>query len=183
MIIETSSPTRIFTPSLSASVLHLTGRENEDELTLDEKFTIEYIAGVLAEFVPVERLFKPGELYSGLYTFTEQWLTRQSDRHPSRRVADFLLLMRGMFPEQLERQRTKEFYETVGARLYWSLYRTEKGFFRLRDGMLSENFSSYGEAIRHTRDNSFYVERKGDWTKIIPYRTSLSGMKPPDVFH
>ena len=183
MSIETSLPTQIFTPSLSESVLHITGRGNEEQLTLDERSAIEYISGVMAEFVPVDRLFKPDELYSNLYALTEQWLTRQNDGHPSRRVADFLLIMRGMFPEKLERQNTVGFYEKVGAGLYWHLHRTERGFFRHRDGMLSENFPSYGEAIRYSRDTDFCVKRKGDWVKIVPYRTSLSKAELPAIFH
>lgn len=183
-IIETSLPTQIFTPSLSESVLHLTRREQEEQLTLDEKSAIEYLSGVMADFVPVGRFFKPDELYINLFSLTEQWLTRQDDRHPSRRVADFLLIMRGMFPEKLERQKVTEFYEKVGAGLYWRLYRTERGFFRRRDGMLAENFTSYGEAIRHSRDTYFDVKRKDDWAKIVPYSASLTNVGSPRTnFH
>lgn len=118
-----------------------------------------------------------------LYSFTEQWLSRQNDIHPSRRVADFLLLMRGMFPEKLERQGAIAFYETTGAGLYWRLQRTEMGAFRRRDGMLAENFPSYADAIKYARDNDFSVKRQGDWVKVLPYRASLSMRDEPSVLH
>ena len=136
----------------------------------------------MSDHIPIGSIFNPQELYSNLYSFTEQWLARQNRIHPSRRVANFLLLMRGIFPEKLEKEGAIEFYETTGAGLYWRLHKTERGAFRHRDGLLAENFPSYGEAIKYARDNDFSVKRHADWVKVLPYRASLSS-DSPEVFH
>ncbi len=177
MELEFAQPHTIFRPALSASLLKLTKRAKDDELTLEERWALDYIAGnVMERFVPTYCFLGSAEVSERIDTVTDAIMKaiRTGGDPFGNMTADRALFMTGMFWEFLERRKFGSFYEEVGIASYSHLRAAhELPEFKVLYGMLAENFAAYGTVIRMARDDSRYFERTADWSRIVPYHTHL----------
>ncbi len=173
--IDLAQPSTVFRPALSAALLKFTGRKEEGQLSLEERWVLDYLsANVMERFLPSYALsLGTGRIDSLTDAIIHEIRTR---RDPfGHFTANFSLFMTSVFYEFLESRRLGSFYEDVGISSYNQLrHAATIDEFRTLYGMLAENFVAYETVIRTARDDSGYFGRRADWFRIVPYKKSLT---------
>ncbi|MBI4170523.1 MAG: hypothetical protein HY514_02430 [Candidatus Aenigmarchaeota archaeon] len=146
-----------------------------DAFEPENEAVIEYLSGMMTNFLGIQRFFPADKNYGRLETITERLLAQ--DRTPQnllhQDVGNFALFTIGMFPEYLKERGMTSFYEEIGTASYRSLHKSALAGSSMPSAatlywMLAENFSIYAITITNARDKYMHFEKKGGKFMISP---------------